>query len=205
MSALLLLASWTPLLFQGQEFGATTPFLYFADVMPDLQEPIRAGRFKFLAQFPSLASAEAQAALADPLASETFQASKLDLSEREKFPTISRMYRDLIRLRKEDRCFARQEPGAIDGAVLGPQQFFLRFFGSLGDDRLLVVNFGAAVSLEIVPEPLLAPPLPRQSWQTLWSSESVLYGGPGEVPLETARGWQIPAESAVALHPVAVA
>ncbi|HEX3817606.1 MAG TPA: malto-oligosyltrehalose trehalohydrolase [Chthoniobacterales bacterium] len=205
MSALLLLASWTPLLFQGQEFGATTPFLYFADVMPDLHEPIREGRFKFLAQFPSLASAEAQAALPDPLAPETFFASKLDLSEREKFPMISQMYRDLIRLRKEDRCFAGQEPGAIDGAVLGPQRFVLRFFGSLGDDRLLVVNFGPAVSLEIVPEPLLAPPLPGQSWQTLWSSESVLYGGPGEVPLETASAWQIPAESAVALHPVSLA
>src|SRR5437867_8024202 len=32
MTALLLLGPWTPLLFQGQEFGASSPFLYFADV-----------------------------------------------------------------------------------------------------------------------------------------------------------------------------
>src|SRR5439155_19112309 len=32
MAALLLLGPWTPLLFQGEEFGASSPFLFFADV-----------------------------------------------------------------------------------------------------------------------------------------------------------------------------
>jgi maltooligosyltrehalose trehalohydrolase len=63
------------------------------------------------------------------------------------------------------------------------------------------VNLGAAFQLEVVPEPLLAPPLPGR-WTTLWSSESPKYGGPGEVALETKTGWTIPAEAAVALKPV---
>ena len=33
MTALLLFGPWTPLLFQGQEFGASSPFVYFADVI----------------------------------------------------------------------------------------------------------------------------------------------------------------------------
>lgn len=199
LSALLLLASWTPLLFQGQEFGATTPFNYFADLL-DLQEPIREGRFKFLAQFPSLASPEVQAQLPNPSDPEIFRQSKLDLSEREKFPMIADMYRDLIQLRREDRCFSRQETGALDGAVLGPQAFVLRFFDSLGDDRLLVVNLGATFAMEIVPEPLLAPPAGKR-WVNLWSSDSPRYGGPGEVSLETDTGWKLPAEATVALSP----
>ena len=59
MTALLLLGPWTPLLFQGEEFGASTPFLYFSEVGDEkLQEAVKKGRFEFLAQFPSAASAE---------------------------------------------------------------------------------------------------------------------------------------------------
>src|SRR5438093_324087 len=79
MTALLLLGPWTPLLFQGQEFGATSPFGYFADVGDEkLKEAVRKGRFKFLAQFPSTASAETQAILPVPHHPETFEHSRLD-------------------------------------------------------------------------------------------------------------------------------
>ena len=44
MTALLLLAPGTPMLFQGQEFAASTPFLYFADHNPDLAKLIEEGR-----------------------------------------------------------------------------------------------------------------------------------------------------------------
>ena len=201
MTALLLLAPWTPMLFQGQEFGATTPFSYFADMGENLREPIRRGRFKFLKQFPALASAKMQARLPDPSDPQTLQRSKLDFSERTKNLHIYDLHRDLIRLRREDKNFSRQEAGKVDGAVLGPHCFVLRYFDSLGDDRLLVVNLGTAFQLEVAPEPLLAPPWPGH-WKTLWSSESPKYGGPGEAQLETKTGWTIPAEAAVALKPV---
>jgi len=201
ITALLLLGPWTPMLFQGQEFGATTPFLYFADMGENLREAIRRGRLGFLKQFPALASAKMQASLADPSDPEIFQRSKLDFSERAKHPHIYDLHRDLIRLRREDKNFSKQESGKVDGAVLGPHCFVLRYFDSLGDDRLLVVNLGIALPLEVAPEPLLAPPW-RGRWKTLWSSESPKYGGPGEAPLETKTGWKIPAEAAVALRPV---
>src|SRR5206468_3437158 len=55
MTALLLLAPGTPMLFMGQEFAADSPFLYFADHQPDLAKLVDAGRYEFLAQFPSIA------------------------------------------------------------------------------------------------------------------------------------------------------
>ncbi len=189
------------MLFQGQEFGATTPFLYFADMSDELRGPVRKGRLKFLSQFPELATAKAQAKLSDPSDPKTFQRCKLDFSERRKHPEIGALCRDLIRLRREDRNFSRQERGKVDGAVLGPRAFVLRYFDSLGDDRLLLVNLGKTLSLEVAPEPLLAPPGPGR-WKTLWSSEAKRYGGAGEAAVESRTGWTIPAEAAVVLRPV---
>src|SRR5206468_2776701 len=44
LTALLLLSPGTPMLFQGQEFAASTPFLYFADHNPDLARLVAQGR-----------------------------------------------------------------------------------------------------------------------------------------------------------------
>ncbi|MGI8955873.1 MAG: malto-oligosyltrehalose trehalohydrolase [Chthoniobacterales bacterium] len=198
MLALLLLAPWTPMLFQGQEFGASTPFLYFADFAGELRELIRMGRLKFLKQFPELAPPKVQARLADPANPSTFARSKLD---RVQNPEISALIRDLIRLRRKDVNFSCQERGNVDGAVLGTHSFVLRYFHSLGDDRLLVINLGQAQQLEVVPEPLLAPPAGGR-WKTLWSSEALEYGGPGAVAPETKKGWALPAEAALVLRPV---
>ena len=56
MTAYFLLMPGIPMLFQGQEFGASSPFFYFADHEVDLSRAVREGRGAFLAQFPSLAS-----------------------------------------------------------------------------------------------------------------------------------------------------
>lgn len=198
--ALILLAPWTPMLFQGQEFGATTPFLYFADLSEDLREQVQMGRLKFLKQFPELATPKIQARIADPSDPDTFERSKLDFAERARHPEISALVRDLIRLRRMDVNFSSQERGTVDGAVLGTHSFVLRYFNSLGDDRLLLLNLGPAQSLEVVPEPLLAPPTPGR-WKLLWSSEAPEYGGPGAVAPESKKGWTLPAESALILRP----
>ena len=110
------------------------------------------------------------------------------------------MHRDLLRLRREDEVFSRQQPRGLDGAVLGPEAFVLRFFGDGGDDRLLLVNFGRDLNLNPAPEPLLAPPEGRL-WKVLWSSEDCRYGGSGTPPLETKLNWLIPGHAAVAMAP----
>src|SRR6266404_9902766 len=83
MTALLLLGPWTPLLFQGEEFGASTPFIFFTDVGDGpMREAIRKGRFAFLAQFPSFATKEVQERLPVPSDPTVFVSSKLDFAER---------------------------------------------------------------------------------------------------------------------------
>ncbi len=201
MTALLLLGPWTPLLFQGQEFGASTPFIFFTDTGDGpMREAIRKGRFEFLAQFPSLATDEVQKQLPVPSDPEVFASSKLDFSERKKNKHLYDLHTDLLRLRREDARFREQKTGGLDGAVLGPRSFVLRYFSSgSADDRLLVVNLGDRQSLAPIPEPLLAPPLGLE-WETLWSSESTRYVGPGVATVATQDSWTLPAEAAVALR-----
>jgi maltooligosyltrehalose trehalohydrolase len=203
VTALMLLAPATPMLFQGQEFAASSPFLYFADHEDELAAKVREGRTEFLSQFPSTATEEARARLAAPEEAATFERCKLDLSERDKHADIYALHKDLLRLRREDPVFSRPRPRGVDGAVLAPEAFVLRFFneGDETGDRLLVVNLGPDLHLDPAPEPLLAPPEGTR-WETLWSSESVIYGGGGTPPLDTAENWRIPGHAAVALKAV---
>jgi len=201
MTALLLLGPWTPMLFQGQEFGASTPFIFFTDVGDGpMREAIRKGRFEFLAQFPSLAAEETQKQLPVPSDPTVFVRCKLDFSERQKNKEFYDLHVDLLRLRHEDSRFREQRLGGVDGAVLGPSSFVLRYFSEGNvDDRLLVVNFGEGRTFTPAPEPLLAPPLGLE-WETLWSSESVSYGGPGTATVATQDSWTLPAEATIALR-----
>ncbi len=198
LTALLLLGPGTPMLFQGQEFAASSPFLYFADHNPALAKLIAAGRREFLKQFPSIDCQGSALCLRDPESETTFDACKLDFSEREKNFAHLRLHRDLIELRRRDPFFSNPQPHGVDGAVLGPEAFVLRFFGEVNNARLLLVNLGPDLHLSRLPEPLLAPPQ-RSRWVMLWSSEDPRYGGCGTPPLETESGWRIPGNAAVAL------
>ncbi len=199
VTTLLLLGPWTPLLFQGQEFGTSKPFLYFSDVGDDkLREAVRKGRFEFLSQFPSLAGPQTQKQLPVPSDPDSFTRCKLDFSEREKNRQVYDLHVDLMKLRRGDSRLREQRIGGMDGAVLGPRSFVLRYFSEKNDERLLMVNLGGAQLLEPMPEPLLAPPVGFE-WAKLWSSESERYGGPGTVAFPTQDPWTLPAEAAVVL------
>jgi maltooligosyltrehalose trehalohydrolase len=198
--ALTLLAPPTPMLFQGQELGSTRPFYYFADHQAPLGAQVAAGRRKFLSQFPTLATPESQRRVPDPTAEETFQASKLDWSERRHRDETWQLHRDLLALRRDDQVFAQQDAERVHGVALGPRSLLLRIFGAT-DDRLLLVNYGADQPLVPAPEPLLAPPAGRR-WRTLWSSEDARYGGHGTPPVETEDdGWRLPGHCALVLAP----
>jgi maltooligosyltrehalose trehalohydrolase len=201
MTGLLLLGPGTPMLFQGQEFAASTPFFYFADHNPELAKLVKNGRGEFLRQFRDLALPEMQAQLTDPADRSTFLRSKLDPSEREKHAPLVKMHKDLLQLRREDPVFQMQRRRGVDGAVLSDSAFVLRYFADDGSDRLLIVNFGLNLHLNPAPEPLLAPPDGMQ-WHVAWSSDDVSYGGCGTPALDTDENWRIPGEATVALVPV---
>ncbi len=201
VTAVMLLGPGTPMLFQGQEFGASTPFLFFADHKPDLAKKIRQGRVDFLEQWRSLRLPDMKKCMADPCSDATFRRSKLDFIEVDRHRELYALHRDLIRLRREDPVLSRQGADGIDGAVLSASAFVIRFFSpGFSSDRLLVVNLGIELELSPSPEPLLACPGGAR-WKKLWSSDDSRYGGCGTPAVDADESWVIPGHAALLLSP----
>jgi maltooligosyltrehalose trehalohydrolase len=103
---LLLTLPFVPLLFQGEEWAAGTPFLYFADHEdPEMARAVSAGRKK---EFAAFGFAEAE--VPDPEVRETFERSKLNWAEPQagKHAEMLAWVRELIHLR-------RRSPSLNDG------------------------------------------------------------------------------------------
>ncbi len=97
-AALVLTAPFVPMLFQGEEFGASAPFLYFTDYDdPELGRMISEGRKKEFVAF-----GWSPEEIPDPQGEETFTRSRLNWSELSDEPHVSllRWHKDLIALRR---------------------------------------------------------------------------------------------------------
>jgi maltooligosyltrehalose trehalohydrolase len=176
--------------------------MFFADIGDaSVRDAIRRGRAEWLAPFLSLSEDEAWRTLPAPDDPNVFARCKLDFSERQKNRELYDLHIDLLKLRREDSRFREQSSGGIDGAVVGPVSFVLRYFSKQNDDRLLLVNFGENQVLHPASEPLLAPPSGYR-WETLWTSDAPRYGGAGAFTIASEEQWVMPAESAIALRPV---
>ena len=102
-SALLLLGPFTPLLFMGQEWAASTPFQFFTDHTPELGQKITVGRRHEFRDFAAFRDPATRERIPSPQAEQTFLRSKLKWEEctaPNKQGVVS-LYRECIRLRKE--------------------------------------------------------------------------------------------------------
>jgi maltooligosyltrehalose trehalohydrolase len=196
LTAWMLLGPGTPMLFQGQEFSTSRPFLYFADHKPELADAVRRGRVEFLAQFPSLTDDSVVGRLAAPGDVSTFEACRLDFSERERHKEAYALHVDLLRLRHEDPVLRRAGLYRPEGATIGPGALALRYLDAERGDRLLIVNLDCDLDFTPAREPLLAPPL-KTKWRLAWSSEAPQYGGQGTPPIDPDAVWLMPGSSAM--------
>jgi maltooligosyltrehalose trehalohydrolase len=202
LTGLLLLGPQTPMLFQGQEFGASSPFLYFADNNVGMAEVVAKGRNQFLFQFPTLATPAMRSYLYRPEDISTFKQCKLNLDERQTNADIYQLHKELLHLRKTNPVLSGQELSHVDGAAISSTVFIIRYFSTVSNqDRLLVVNLGRDFLLSPVPEPLLAPH-ENHDWTLGWSSEYPQYGGHGACDVSTHDDWLMPGFSAALLTPV---
>lgn len=98
--AILLLAPAVPMLFMGEDWGATSPFPFFCDFEGDLADAIRNGRRK---EFDA-AYAKFGDDVPDPLSEGTFRSAILDWSAREKPAHRERLslVKELLSIRKRD-------------------------------------------------------------------------------------------------------
>jgi maltooligosyltrehalose trehalohydrolase len=203
VTSLLLLGPQTPCLFQGQEFGASTPFLYFSGLEGEDAEAVAEGRRQSLKDFRGVADPAMQARLPDPSDLATFEASKLDWSECARQTGMLALHRDLLALRRSDPAFSQNTQRRIDGAVLGESALLIRYITpQASEQRLLLVNLGKDLPVGVVAEPLLAPPTGHR-WQVCWSSEHPDYNGAGRPPVDPERYWTLPGDCAVVLASVA--
>lgn len=111
--AVLLLSPQPPLLFMGQEWAASTPFYYFADLGDDLAEAVREGRRAEFKSFPEFADPKARERIPDPMDRATLEASRLIWSEVPEGDHAARLevVRGLLALRH------REIVPRLDGAV----------------------------------------------------------------------------------------
>lgn len=179
----LLLSPYIPLLFMGEEYAESRPFFFFGDYGdPRLSDAVRKGRRE---EFAFLHSGTD---LPDPIAKETFEASRLDWGslEREPHRTVLAFYRKLIRLRKTLPALARPDRTGMEAGFSG-SCFSLRR-RSLGTGEIeageiaAILNFGSDMARCALG--------PRDGkWELAMDSADREWGGPGSrAPLTTQPG-----------------
>jgi maltooligosyltrehalose trehalohydrolase len=170
-SALLLFLPFTPLLFMGQEFAASSPFQYFTDHTPELGRLVREGRRKEFRRFSAFADPAVRDSIPDPQAEATFLRSKLPLSEAATEPGagIQRLYAALLELRRTDPVLREQERRNMATEVPSGDVLVVRR-RQHDAQRLFVANFGDAPA---------CLPLAGPAWSVLLDTGDMALGGSG--------------------------
>ncbi len=143
---LLLLAPQIPLLFMGEEWGSTTPFLYFTDHGPTLADLVREGRRQEFARFPAFADPEARARIPDPNDPATFRASIPDPVEAASAAAAASAARTQRLLAVRARSIAPGVPGcrSLGAFALGPAAVRAAWRLGGGGELCILANFGTA-------------------------------------------------------------
>jgi maltooligosyltrehalose trehalohydrolase len=144
-SALLLFLPYTPMLFMGQEFAASSPFQYFTDHNHELGKLVTEGRRREFKAFTHFADPANRERIPDPQAESSFLNSKLKLDEADRLPgsAVQALYRQLLELRRTDVVLADQARERTRARTLSTDVLAVRRWA--GDqERLLLVNFGAS-------------------------------------------------------------
>ncbi|HEY5636088.1 MAG TPA: malto-oligosyltrehalose trehalohydrolase [Burkholderiales bacterium] len=142
--ACLLLAPQPPMLFMGEEWAASTPFLFFCDFGPELAEAVTQGRRGEFGRFAAFADPQAQARIPDPNLAATFEASKLKREECQRATHRERLARVAALLALRAKEIVPRLAGMGGGGRFAVAGDVLHVHWTLGDaSRLhLFANFG---------------------------------------------------------------
>ena len=185
-SALLLFAPETPLLFMGQEFCASTSFMFFTDHEAKLGRLVTEGRREEFGGFRAFQDPDLRASIPDPQSEETFLRSKLILSEREINAGMYALYRALIKLRRSDPVMQAGDRSLTRGVVVGAQTLAIHRWRD-DNHRLLIANLGPSIGIDVARTEGLAD-LPLDGAKVLLTTTSRRFGGGGERVLTRGKG-----------------
>lgn len=176
-SMLLCLSPYTPLLFMGQEWAASTPFLYFTDHHEALGKLVTEGRRREFADFAAFQDPATREQIPDPQSEQTFYDSKLDWSERDRpaHGDVLALYRECLALRRAHKVFRPRGRDKWQVAVLDGDILALRFKDS-GGDWLLVVDLEGGHSATLSAN-WIAEGMAGKKWSLVLSSNESRFGG----------------------------
>ncbi|MFC7736799.1 malto-oligosyltrehalose trehalohydrolase [Roseomonas sp. GCM10028921] len=145
-NALLLLCPQIPMLFMGEEWGATSPFLFFTGFEdPELAKAVREGRRKEFAHFRAFQDEDARERIPDPNDPATFEMSRPDPEEAKRPPhdAILAHHKALLALRHAEIVPRLRGAMAAGAEVAGERAVLARW--RMGDGAVLTIatNLGA--------------------------------------------------------------
>jgi maltooligosyltrehalose trehalohydrolase len=145
-TALLLLCPQIPMLFMGEEWGATAPFLFFTGFRdPELAKAVREGRRKEFAHFAAFQDEAARERIPDPNDPATFERSRPDFAEAGRPPhdAILAHHKGLLAIRRAEIIPRLQGAMAQGAEAVGEAAVLARW--RMGDGAVLTIatNLGA--------------------------------------------------------------
>jgi maltooligosyltrehalose trehalohydrolase len=149
-TALLLLSPMIPLMFMGDEWGASEPFLFFTDFHDELADAVREGRRGEFADFAAFADPEKRKRIPDPNAVQTFEASRpavdalyLETDTGQDHRNWQAFYQELLRIRQNEIFPRLQGAEALGADVLADKAVSARWKMGDGSTLRIDLNLGA--------------------------------------------------------------
>jgi maltooligosyltrehalose trehalohydrolase len=171
-----LAAPYLPLLFMGEEYGETAPFPYFTShESPEVAEAVRRGRAAEFAAF------RWQGEPPDPQAEDTYRSAHpaWEAQSEGDHAAVLAFYRELLRLRRDLRPLAADDPGALETARSDepPVVWVRRAAGS--EEALACLHLGEHDRDLEVPF--------SGRWRVVLDSAAAMFAGPGSGALAGSR------------------
>jgi maltooligosyltrehalose trehalohydrolase len=201
ISTLLLLSPYTPLLWMGQEWAATTPFQFFTNFPAELGRLVTEGRRNEFKAFAAYADPIARKRIPDPQAEQTFLGSQLRWEERSDalHRGVLALYTELLAMRRTEPALRARDRDHFAVTSLGDHALALRRSSPESGAILVVINFEGDLKLPVEDNEVTSPPAGRRWTSSLWT-EDERFGGPGsEARLEPAGLLVVPSPGAVVL------
>jgi malto-oligosyltrehalose trehalohydrolase len=179
IAAVYLLLPQIPMLFMGEEWGATQPFPFFCDFEPDLADAVRRGRRAEFARFPDFHDPATRERIPDPTAEETFATAKLDWADVLRAPhtgwldwygrVLATRHAEIVPSLRWIQAGGRYE-------VIGDSAVIVRWSGRLPGQELSL-----AANLSAVPVTGFPPASGRVLWREGEPGERSAHFGPWSV------------------------
>jgi maltooligosyltrehalose trehalohydrolase len=190
-SALLCLSPYTPLIFQGQEWAASTPFLYFTDHHAELGRLVTEGRRREFKGFAAFGDEASISLIPDPQAESTFLNSKLDWEEAEELigehAKIFALYREALRLRRDEPALRQRARGQWSVASLGDGLLGIAY-GNAPDAEQCLVIFRLQAAPALPADTFRGTVLHGPPMRMIFSSDDGAFGGGNALVYNPATG-----------------